>query len=201
MKRSLLLVAACLFLRSLPSPALDTLRCGSRLVSIDMTAAEVLAVCGDPSYRDVWAQPGGYGPGYLGNVEEWTYNLGPGQLLRVLRFRQGRLLRIDTEGYGFYDGARGDCAQGGITRGMSKYRLLALCGEPATKVADIVQAPVDRYERVYDPRYSYRNREVVYREEWVYDFGANRLMRIVQLDNGRVSDIEFGGRGSAAERP
>src|SRR3546814_21108788 len=56
--------------------------------------------------------------------------------LRVMRFRQGRLQRIDTDGYGFADDGPGDCSQRGITGGMSKYRLIAQCGEPVTKVAD-----------------------------------------------------------------
>jgi len=177
-----------------PAQAADTVRCGSRLVSVDMTAAEVLGVCGEPSHRDVWPQPG-VGAGYLGAIEEWTYNRGSSQLLRVLRFRNGRLQRIDVDGYGFAEGAPGDCAQSGITRGMSKYRLLAQCGEPATRSADVVQVPVDRYERVYDPRRAYAAWETVLREEWVYNFGSSRFLRIVQIDNGRVSDVRFGGRG------
>ncbi|MGH8444142.1 MAG: DUF2845 domain-containing protein, partial [Solimonas sp.] len=103
---------------------------------------------------------------------------------------------ITAEGYGFADDGPGDCAQGGMSRGMSKYRLVAQCGEPLTRAADIVQAPVDRYQRVYDPRYQYNSWETVYREEWVYNFGSSRFMRIVHLDNGRVTDIEFGARGS-----
>ncbi|WP_051361943.1 DUF2845 domain-containing protein [Solimonas soli] len=187
-----LLAGLCLW--AAPAQAIDTVRCGSRLVSIDMTAAEVLGACGEPSYRDVWAQPG-YGPNYLGAIEEWTYNLGSSQLLRVLRFRNGRLQRIDVDGYGFADDGPGDCTQSGIVRGMSKYRLVAQCGEPATKSVDVVQVPVDRRDRVYDPRASYNSWETVLREEWVYNFGASRFLRIVQIDNGRVTDVEFGGRG------
>ncbi|NGY06037.1 DUF2845 domain-containing protein [Solimonas terrae] len=197
MKPLSILLALCvlLLLLPLPSRAADSMRCGSRIASVGMTAAELLAVCGDPSYRDVWAQPGGYGGGYLGNVEEWTYNFGSSQLLRVLRFRQGRLLSIDDDGYGFATDGPGDCSQSGIVRGMSKYRLLMQCGDPVTKVADVVQAPVDRYDRGYDLRRSYNSWEIVYREEWVYNFGRGRLMRIVHLDNARVTDVEFGDRG------
>lgn len=195
MKRFLILIALGLLLAPLPSRAVDTVRCGSRLASVGMTAAEVLGVCGNPSYRDVWAQPGQYGGGWLGNIEEWSYNLGSSQLLRVFRFRNGRLQQIDTDGYGFADDGAGDCAQSGIARGMSKYRLLAQCGEPVTKVSDVVQAPVDAYDRVYDPRRNYNSWQTVYREEWVFNFGPNRLMRIVHLDNARVTDVEFGERG------
>lgn len=200
MKLISILFASCvLLLTPLPSHATESVRCGSRLASVGMAAAEVLSVCGEPSYRDVWAQPGSYGGGYLGNVEEWTYNFGSSQLLRVMRFRQGRLQRIDTDGYGFVDDGPGDCSQSGITRGISKYRLIAQCGEPVTKVADVVQAPVERYDRIYDPRRSYHSWETVYREEWVFNFGRSRLMRIVHLDNGRVTDVEFGARGYDAK--
>lgn len=196
MKSISILFALCAWLvAATPAHAADSIRCGSRLASVGMTAAEVLSVCGEPSYRDVWAQPGGTGSGYLGNTEEWTYNFGSSQLLRVMRFRQGRLQRIDTDGYGFADDGAGDCSQSGITSGMSKYRLIAECGQPVTKVADVVQAPVDRYDRIYDPRRAYDSWQIVYREEWVYNFGRGRLMRIVQLDNARVTDVEFGDRG------
>jgi hypothetical protein len=33
-------------------------------------------------------------------IEEWTYNRGPHQLIHILRFRHGRLVHIDTAGYG-----------------------------------------------------------------------------------------------------
>jgi hypothetical protein len=200
MNRVLILLCVCLLLMPLPSRAVDTVRCGSRLASVGMTAAEVLGVCGDPSYRDVWAQPGTYGGGWLGNIEEWTYNLGSSQLLRVMRFRNGRLQQIDTDGYGFAADGPGDCAQTGIARGMSKYRLLAQCGEPVSKVADVVQAPVDAYDRVYDPQQRYSGWQIVYREEWVYNFGPSRLMRVVHLDDARVVDIEFGERGYRPDR-
>lgn len=179
-----------------PAHALDTLRCGSRLVSTQMTAAEVLGACGEPAFRDVWAQPGGYGGGALGAVEEWTYNFGSSQLLRVLRFRQGRLQRIDAEGYGFARGTPRDCSGSDITPGMSKYRLLAACGEPLTRTAEVMQMPYERGRRPYgyrDPAATLW--ETVYREEWVYNFGAARFMRVVRLENARVAEVEMGGRG------
>lgn len=176
-----------------PVQALDTLRCGSRLVSTQMTAAEVLGACGEPAFRDVWAQAD---RGALGAVEEWTYNFGSSQLLRVLRFRQGRLLRIEAEGYGFAPGAPRDCSSGDITPGMSKYRLLAACGEPVTRTVELTQVPYDARARrhgTYAP--SATLWETVYREEWVYNFGSSRFMRVVRLDNARVAEVQIGGRG------
>lgn len=34
-------------------------------------------------------------------VSEWVYNLGPTRFIRVLKFRNGRLLRIEMMGYGY----------------------------------------------------------------------------------------------------
>lgn len=196
MKSALSMLLLLAPLTAAPAWALDTMRCGSRLASIDMSAAEVLAACGEPAYRDVWPQPYGAAVGALGQVEEWTYNFGSSQLLRILRFRRGRLQQIDTEGYGFAQAAPGDCS-GGITPGTAKYRLIAECGEPLTRSADFLQVPVDRHQRVYDPRYAPPAWAFVYREEWVYNFGPSRLMRVIQLDNGRVTEVETGSRGFA----
>ena len=36
-------------------------------------------------------------------IEEWTYNLGPNRLMRVIRFENGYVSRIDELGYGYID--------------------------------------------------------------------------------------------------
>ncbi|SFF59900.1 Protein of unknown function [Fontimonas thermophila] len=180
-----------------PVDAAGSMRCGSRLVSEGMFAAEVLAICGEPDFRDVWPPPGAYGYGYLAPTEEWTYNRGSSQLLRILRFRNGRLDRIESEGYGFAPRQGQGCGHGEIRPGMSKYRLLAFCGEPLTRYADYVlrYARPEIWDRPYDLRDDYVTGTPVYREEWVYNFGANQLLRIVVLENGRVSEIRTGRRG------
>ncbi len=183
----------------LPAPAHAgaSIRCGSKLVSEGMLSAELLAICGEPDFRDVWAPPGGTVLGYIAPTEEWTYNLGSSQLLRVLRIRNGRIDRISTEGYGFAPSGRSTCGAGDITVGDSKYRLLERCGEPLTRTADYVLYSEPRHDRRYrsDLR-DYGNRGApVFREEWIYNLGGNRLMRIVRLENGRVTDVETGRRG------
>ena len=199
MKTAGLWLALIAGIASTTATALDTMRCGSRLVSTEMTAAEVIAACGEPQFRDVLSESGAYGGGALGYSEEWTYNFGSSQLLRVLRFRQGRLQRIDTEGYGFATGSGGGCSSESITPGMSKYRLVEACGEPLTRVADVVQVPYERKRTWHDAqRHGGAGPglwETVYREEWVYNFGAARFMRVVIIENGRVVDVDTAGRG------
>ncbi len=190
---------ALLVLALLPAPAQAgaSIRCGSKLVSEGMLSAELLAICGEPAFRDIWAPPGGTVLGYVAPTEEWTYNLGSSQLLRVLRIRNGRIDRISTEGYGFAPGGRSNCGAGDITVGDSKYRLLERCGEPLTKTADYVLHSQPRHDRRYrsDLRGYGNSGAPVFREEWIYNLGSNKLMRIVRLENGRVTDVETGRRG------
>jgi len=36
-------------------------------------------------------------------VDVWVYNLGPNKLMRRLRFEDGKLVDIETLGYGYYE--------------------------------------------------------------------------------------------------
>lgn len=174
----------------------SSMRCGSRLLSEGMLAAEAQALCGEPDFRDVWASPGGYGYGAGSPTEEWVYNRGSSQLLRVLRIRNGRIERIATEGYGFAPQSARNCGQAEIRRDMSKYRLVSRCGEPIARIADYVMVPAYRHphHRHHDLRNQYAV-SPVYREEWTYNFGSNQLLRVVILENGRVVDVRVGRRG------
>lgn len=177
--------------------ASGSMRCGSRLVSEGMLAAEALAICGAPHFRDVWPPPAPYGFGALGQIEEWVYNRGSSQLLRILRVRNGRIERITTEGYGFALPPQGGCGQTDIVPGMSKYRLLARCGEPIARIGDFVLYPEPRRRHENHPHLRDHDwlATPVYREEWTYNFGSSRLLRIVMLENGRITEVRSGRRG------
>jgi len=172
-----------------PVAAGDTLRCGSRIVSIDMIAAAVRAICGEPAYRDYWPSPDRrYWPG-AEDTETWTYNFGPNQLLRILRFRGQRLRSIETDGYGFNGDGAHLCEPNEIVSGISKYRLLARCGDPvATRAIGYVAGE-------FDDHWGQRTILPAYREEWTYNFGTRYLLREVILENGRVSRVFDGDRG------
>lgn len=184
---------------TLPSWAVGTLRCGSHIVDEGYLAAEVVARCGEPVYRDHWAASQPAGQNYRAEMEEWYYNFGSSQLLRVLRFRNGRVAEIDSDGYGFDTEAPGRCAPNDIRPGISKYRLLHQCGEPVQRKATHLLTPL-RSRRTMNQLYNpHPTRDeyfsAVYREEWIYNFGSRYLMRIVKLNDGRVTDVENGDRG------
>jgi hypothetical protein len=90
-------------------------RCGSRIVSEGDTRAEVRAKCGEPAdveRRSVWRRPVAWlhGRPYVLStdsveipVESWIYNLGPRKLMRRVRFEDGRVVEIETLGYGYHE--------------------------------------------------------------------------------------------------
>lgn len=179
----------------LPASAGDSMRCGDRIVATGAMPAEVLGACGPPAYRDPWVFQHPVHHGAVADVEEWYYNFGPNQLLRILRFRHGRLAEIGADGYGYAEPPARRCEPGAIVEGLSKFRLLLLCGAPATREALSLLRPLrDRRTGAIVPGYE----EPVYGERWVYDFGSRYLLRLVTLEDGRVVDVDSGARGSDA---
>ncbi len=171
------------------------------MVSIRAIAAQVAAICGEPAYVDHWTfeEPvygqiyGPSGP----DSEVWYYNFGANQLLRLLRFRNGRLIDIDTDGYGFNVLPDGHCGAGDIVLGESKYRLLLTCGDPvAHRAGSTLRSfrPSNGYEpnahSIHDDAFT-----PVYREELTYNFGSGARLRTAVLENGWVVDITDGDRG------
>lgn len=152
----------------------------------------VRSLCGEPDLIDA---PAVYGYPHPARLREtWYYNFGPRQLVRVLHFRDSRLVDIDQDGYGFRESAR-TCDGYDIVEGLSKFRLIAQCGAPAER-------DVRRVVRKVDPR-DFRgagvhlggHRVEVLRERWTYNFGSDELLRIAWLENGVVVDVDFGERG------
>jgi len=91
-------------------------RCGNSLVTEGDTRSEVIADCGEPteidSRRAILRRPIEWIDGRLYTVGEglveipidvWIYNLGPRKLMRRLRFEDGRLVSIETLGYGYLE--------------------------------------------------------------------------------------------------
>jgi hypothetical protein len=91
--------------------ASGALRCGTRLVSRGDHVTKLLEFCGEPAnVQTRYAQRslvGNFGriyPRYVEEVqiEEWTYNLGPYQLMRNVRLENGIVTEIRSDlGYGY----------------------------------------------------------------------------------------------------
>ena len=76
------------------------LRCGQDLVTEGDGKFDVLRRCGEPYFVEAWQDPLFYGQSF-GFMEDWYYNFGAGRLIRILRFRNTRLVDILTGDYGF----------------------------------------------------------------------------------------------------
>ena len=83
------------------------LRCGNRLVSGGERTDEVFRRCGEPSFRDfsteyvsIQTSPGAFVSREVA-IETWTYNRGPREFIRYLKFRDGRLVHITEGNYGY----------------------------------------------------------------------------------------------------
>jgi hypothetical protein len=74
----------------------DTLRCGSKIVRVGMTSAEVLKYCGKPTSTEVEEHDVRSGGRVIGKTQlnRWTYNRGSVGKPKVLEFDQDKLMSI-----------------------------------------------------------------------------------------------------------
>ena len=174
------------------STSAHALRCGGRIVNDGARDFQVRERCGEPYWIDTW-----YGVDVIdrGGVFErqrevqwsaWYFNFGPRALLQRLVFVDGVLRRTDALGYGVR-AIGGDCNVDRDFSGLSSGELVARCGEPAARRSlreSVVFRPGPQIESWRDPR----------REEWTYDFGDTRLLRVLQFEQGRVTSVEYTAR-------
>jgi len=80
------------------------------------------------------------------------------------------------------------CSGGLISTGDSKLVLLKKCGEPSW---------IDRWpERTVElPDTDFEHSITRINERWIYNLGPTQFIRIITLRDGRVANIETGGRG------
>ncbi|MES0362883.1 MAG: DUF2845 domain-containing protein, partial [Desulfobacteria bacterium] len=64
--------------------------------------AQVLAKCGEPLLvEEGTVEKRSRRRTGTASVEEWTYNFGPSQLMKILTFRGSKLKKIENGDYGF----------------------------------------------------------------------------------------------------
>jgi len=204
--RVLLLLATIL----LPPGTAGALECEGRFVSVGDRKFEVLSACGKPTLVQAWQEElvvfervnedilEQLRTSQLLNVEEWTYNFGPRRFLYFLRFENGRLTRIDSGPYGF-DETLGivpsdpDACRRFIEPGQRMVDVLRHCGAPVSK--DIMEDIRTLSVAGEDTGILRKQKVLVRKEEWAYDFGSSRFVFFVTFENGRVTAVENRGYG------
>jgi len=179
--------------------ASSNVRCGNDLVSLGDTKAEVIIKCGIPSWKNTWRNE------IIDNVnaadelrmsvdrERWIYNFGPNSFLRFLLFENNRLIDISTGGYG-YDEKHPTikpCDGDEVKKDLTQYDVLQRCGEPFFKDTRLE-------ERLIGQDKNSKRLVVIRIDEWTYNFGPTRFMRILRFENGKLVTIETGDRGFIA---
>lgn len=98
MKRIFLLCSAILLGSAALASAdpVESFRCKSKLVQIKSNKLDVLNSCGDPERKEKSYDR-------LGDLDVWTYNMGAGDFVYVLQFRNDRLAAIDQGSRGRFD--------------------------------------------------------------------------------------------------
>jgi hypothetical protein len=98
------------------------------------------------------------------------------------------------------------CGNRVITDGDPMIKVKKYCGDPdVVQQRSIVRSGIPRSNsRVDDPDTPPRDDELLIRdrsyvevliEDWTYNFGPNKLMRLIRFENGVVRDIEQLGYG------
>ncbi len=171
--------------------------CNGRVVSTGDTKAEVVMKCGEPAGKDsrteeiIEKTDADTKRKVVVMFDEWTYDLGPDTLVRILTFTDGRLANIREAGYGSADtrtsGTRCDERYSDI--GATKAEVLLRCGEPLWKE--------ERKEDILETIDAATKRKVTITiDEWTYNFGPSKFIRIFQFRNNRLVDIRTGGYGN-----
>jgi len=176
-----------------PTAFAQSYDCDRGIVSIGDSADEVAARCRTPDHVESWsASP----PARSGAV--WFFNDGKSRLLRMLRFRDGRLVAIDNDGYGFVVPSRPHCRPDAPRAGWSVYRLLSFCGAPdAREQIGHLLVPL---EPLGEERARPQALRYVFRQRWRYDFGPRYLVREFTIDDASISHVRTLGRGTTGER-
>jgi len=176
----------------------DTISCSGGIVSTSDSVVDLLIKCGQPDWKETHQEeftdlsdPNLKHRTYV-TVEQWTYDLGPQQLLRIVTIRNSVVTAIRT---GREYGRPTDKAPPGpqcedriISIGDTKNEVVAKCGDPFYRTV--------HNEELWEPLGSNSSRKVVVNvEEWTYNFGPQRFMRIITFRNGRVVDVRTGDYG------
>lgn len=191
------LVFFAFFALTCPDAHADSLSCNGGIVSVGDSRVDLVMKCGEPDGKDshdeeiIERLDRDTRRKLIVTVDEWNYNFGPGQFMRIITLKNGKITDIRAGNYGHNKGAKPgqrECDGQVVSIGDSKSEVILKCGEPAWK--DIRQE--ETKERL-DPGLEHKVYTTI--EEWTYNLGPNRFVRILTFRNSKLVDIRTGGYG------
>jgi len=173
-----------------------TVSCDGGIISTGDRSIDVLAKCGAPDSKESHQEElserldDNTKQKVFVTVEEWTYNFGPTRFMRIVILKNGVVTNIRTGNYGYTkqtEPLQRECSEQLVSVGDSKTDVLARCDEPSLKdthVEEIREKLGDTERKVF-----------ITVEEWTYNLGPTRFVRILTFRNSRLADIKTGNYG------
>jgi hypothetical protein len=109
MKRASMLLCLLALIAAIPRANVyaDALSCSGGIISTDDRSIDVLAKCGPPDFKQshleevIQRLDRDTKQKVFITVEEWTYNFGPSQFIRIVVLKNGRVSEIQVGDYGY----------------------------------------------------------------------------------------------------
>lgn len=173
-----------------------TVSCGGGIISTGDRSIDVLAKCGAPDSKESHQEELGERlddntkQRVFVTVEEWTYNFGPTKFMRIVVLKNSVVSNIRLGNYGYdrqTEPAQEECSEQLVSVGYSKTDVLAKCGEPTLKNSHV--------EETSEKLGNTERKVFVNVEEWTYNLGPTRFVRILTFRNSTLTDIRTGNYG------
>jgi hypothetical protein len=169
--------------------------CKDQSVNIGETMDEVAAKCGEAALKEqrtimVEETTGERTSAITTTIDEWTYFLGPGEVVQSYRFEKGKLTEISNKGYQpALDFSFDLCRNGeSLAVGDSTVETYLKCGEPLGKET--------LKNKVIESEYGVtKRRTTVPVVDWTYRYGPDAPGYTITFENGVAVNIrtrEFG---------
>jgi hypothetical protein len=198
MKRTSILLVFLVFM-TIPFVTVyaGTINCNGGIVSVGDSRVNLVIKCGEPDWKDSHEEEiikrfnNKSKRKKIITKEEWTYNFGPSQFMRIITIKNGKVADIRTGGYGSRKAEKPqphEFSDRIVSIGESSGEVIAKWGEPAAR--NTRQEKLK--ERLSDGKFRTITITI---DEWTYNLGPNRFMRILTFKNGKLTDINTGGYG------
>lgn len=173
----------------------DTLSCAGGIISTGDRSMDVLAKCGVPDSKESHQEElserldDNTKQKVFITVEEWTYDFGPTQFMRIVVLKNGVVANIRLGNYGYTqtEPVQRECSEQVVSVGDSKTDVLARCGEPSLKDSHV--------EEIREKLDGTEHKTFVTIEEWTYNLGPTRFVRILTFRNSTLANIKTGKYG------